>query len=117
MHIDLLLVLSLLCFSAPLLVIVAVLVHYQLRRIAWCSNQRKGRKHSGFCPSSAAMGMALLFLQVFHRPSVAYVLEQKQEEDADEDDEGDPEGLTKQLSRQLRRIRRGEPVERLVLRV
>jgi hypothetical protein len=48
---------------------------------------------------------------------VAYVVKAKQDEDADEDDEGDPESLTKQLNRQLRRIRRGKPVDRLVLRL
>jgi hypothetical protein len=56
-------------------------------------------------------------MQVFHRPSVAHALEMKQDEDADEDDEGDPENLKKQLSRQYKRIRRGEPVEKLVLRL
>ncbi len=61
--------------------------------------------------------MAFLFLQVFCRPSIANVVEVKQEEDADEDDEGDPGSVTKQLNRQLKRIRRGEPVERLVLRL
>ncbi len=81
------------------------------------ANQRLGRKNSGFCPSSSALGIALLFLQVFYRPSVANVVEIKQDEDVDEDDEGDPEGLTKQLNRQYKRIRRGEPVERLVLRI
>jgi hypothetical protein len=59
----------------------------------------------------------LQFIQVVYRPTVAYVVKAKQDEDADEDDEGDPENLTKQLNRQLRRIRRGEPVDRLVLRL
>ena len=57
------------------------------------------------------------FMQVYWRPSVSYVLEEKQDEDADEDDNGDPENLKKQLDRQLKRIRRGEPVDRLVLRL
>jgi hypothetical protein len=48
---------------------------------------------------------------------MANVVEVKQEEDADEDDEGDPENLKKQLNRQLKRIRRGEHVDRLVLRL
>jgi hypothetical protein len=48
---------------------------------------------------------------------VDYVLEAKQDEDAEEDDKGDPESLTKQLDRQLKRIRRGEPIDRLVLRL
>jgi hypothetical protein len=45
------------------------------------------------------------------------VLETKQVEVVEEDDEGDPETAAKELSRQLKRIRRGEAVERLVLRV
>jgi hypothetical protein len=64
------------------------------------------------------MGMALLqVMWLFYRPSVACVLKVQEDEDADEDDEGDPENLKKQLSRQLKRIRRGEPVDRLVLRL
>jgi hypothetical protein len=117
MHIDVLSILSSIALGAPFLAIVAILVYYQLRRAAWRRNKRLGKKNLGFCPSSAAMGMALLFMQVFHRPSVAHALEMKQDEDADEDDEGDPENLKKQLSRQYKRIRRGEPVEKLVLRL
>ena len=64
------------------------------------------------------MGMAFLqVMRLFYQPTVAYVLEAKQDEDADEEDEGDPESLKKQLNRQLKRIRRGEPVDRLVLRL
>jgi len=61
--------------------------------------------------------MAFLFVQVFYRPAVDNVIEVKQDEDADEDDEGDPENQKKQLDRQLKRIRRGEPLDRLVLRL
>lgn len=61
--------------------------------------------------------MAFQFMQVFHRPSMAYVLEAKQDEDADEDDQGDPDTPTKHLHRQLRRIRRGEQIDTLVLRL
>ena len=64
------------------------------------------------------MGMAFLqVMRLFYQPTVAYVLEAKQDEDADEEDEGDPESLKKQLNRQLKRIRRSEPVDRLVLRL
>jgi hypothetical protein len=59
----------------------------------------------------------LQFVQFFYQQNVAYLLEAKQDEDADEDDSGDPETHAKQLHRQLRRIRRGEPVDRLVLRL
>jgi hypothetical protein len=41
----------------------------------------------------------------------------REKADVEEDDEGDPETPAKQLSRQLKRIRRGEVVERLVLRL
>ena len=108
--------LGLFAIGAPLLAIAALLLRYCFLRARWRLNRRLGKKDLGFCPSSAALGMAFLFLQVFYRPSISNVVEVKQEdEDADEDDEGDPESLTKQLSRQLKRIRRGEPVERLVL--
>jgi hypothetical protein len=103
--------------SAPFLTIVAILVHYYLRRAAWRRNRRLGKKNQGFCPSASSLGTAFQLMQVFHRPSMAYVLEAKRDEDADEDDQGDPESLTKQLNRQLRRIRRGERVETLVLRL
>lgn len=110
-------VLGSLAASAPFLAIAALLVYYFLLRARWRLNRQLGRKNCGFCPSSSALGMAFLFLQVFCRPSIANVVEVKQEEDADEDDEGDPGSVTKQLNRQLKRIRRGEPVERLVLRL
>ena len=110
-------VLGFLAMGAPFLAIGAILVHYCFLRARWRLNQRLGRRNSGFCPSSSALGIALLFLQVFYRPSIANVVEIKQDEDADEDDEGEPEGLTKQLNRQYKRIRRGEPVDRLVLRL
>jgi hypothetical protein len=48
---------------------------------------------------------------------VDFAIEASQQEEVEEDDQGDPgtpEGL---LNRQLRRIRRGEPVERLELRL
>jgi hypothetical protein len=116
MHVDVLQVLSLFS-AAPFLAVAAILVYYRIRRMVWKRNKRRRKKHLGFCPSSAALGMAFLVLQVFHRPSMAHVVEARQVEDAEEDDEGDPEGLIRQLNRQLRRIRRGEPLDRLVLRL
>lgn len=102
--------------SLPCIAIAVVFVHYLLRRAEWKFDKRRGR-NPGFCPSTAAMGMMLLFMQVFVRPTLQYVLEEKQDEDAEEDDQGDPEGKMKQLSRQLKRIRRGEEVGDLVLRL
>jgi len=62
----------------------------------------------------------MAFLQLvreFYQPGAVYLLEAKQDEEAELDDAGDPENLKKQLNRQLKRIRRGLPVERLVLRL
>ncbi len=67
----------------------------------------------GFCPSSIALGSILLFAQTFYRPSVEFILQEKQDEYMEEDDQGDPETPEKTLHRQLQKIRRGEPVERL----
>jgi hypothetical protein len=114
MHIDVLFALSLF-LAAPFLAIMAILVYYSLRKAAWRHKRRFGRGNLGFYPSCIALGMALQFVQVFYRPDTAYALEARQEEVVDDDDEGDPETLTKQLSRQLKRIRLGEPIERLIL--
>lgn len=103
-------------FCVPFVAIGVIFVHYYVRRAVWKCKRRRGKESSHFCPSSSALGMALLFMQVFYRPSVEYVLEEKQDEDVDQDDEGDPESPAKHLSHQLRKIRRGEPVDRLVLR-
>jgi len=117
MRIDALYFCGVLLSNAPYLAVVAILAHYIWRRAAWRRGKRLGRKRLGYYPSAFALGMVLQFVEVFYRPSVDYVLETKQEEVVEEDDEGDPETGTKELSRQLKRIRRGERVERLILRV
>jgi hypothetical protein len=114
MGVDALYLCWILLLNAPYLAVGAILVHYLWRRAAW---RRRGRKRFGYYPSAFAFGLALQFVQVFYRPSVDCVLEAKQDEAAEEDDEGDPETAAKQLSRQLKRIRRGERVEKLVLRL
>jgi hypothetical protein len=117
MHFDVTSALAIFALNLPLVAIVVILAHYMLRRAAWRRSRRLGRRRLGYYPSSFALGMALQFIQVFHRPSMAYVLEAKQDEEADADDSGGPESLARQLHRQLRRIRHGEFVERLVLRL
>jgi glycine/D-amino acid oxidase-like deaminating enzyme len=110
-------ILGMLAISSPVWAIVGLLIHYCLRRAGWRRRKRLGVVCVGFCPSAASLGTAFQFMQVFHRPSMAYVLEAKQDEDADEDDQGDPDAPAKHLHRQLRRIRRGEQVDTLVLRL
>jgi hypothetical protein len=104
----------------PLVLIGMILVHYALRRVLWRTRKRFGIGRLGFYPSAFALGMAFQFMQVFTRPSVAHVLEEKQKEEADEDEDGDPEtpaARLKYFHRQLRRIRRGDPIDRLVWRM
>jgi len=116
MHVDVLSILSLFS-AAPFIAIAAILCLYLIRRVPWVRSTRRGRRLFGVQPSAVGLGMAFLFLQAFWRPSLSHALEVREKVDVEEDDEGEPETLAKQLHRQLRRIRRGELVERLVLRL
>jgi hypothetical protein len=116
MHVDALSALSLFT-AAPFVVIAAILCLYLIRRVPWVRSTRSGRRLFGIQPSAVGLGMAFLFLQAFWRPSLSHAIEVRQKVDVEKDDDGDPEHLTKQLNRQLKRIRRGEPVDQLVLRL
>lgn len=107
---------SLFAAGLPFLAIIVILCNYLLRRAVWHHKSRRGEKKLGFCSCVTALGMAMLFLQVFIRPTLQHVIEVKQEEDKDEDDEGDPESGGKGLHRQLKRVRRGEEVGDLTFR-
>jgi hypothetical protein len=69
--------------------------------------------------SPEAFGAAFLFLSVAYRPNHAFMAKAQiqQREDEDDDDEGGPDTARKHLLRQLRQIRRGEKIDRLVLRL
>ncbi|MGA2729932.1 MAG: hypothetical protein ABSE96_19145 [Terracidiphilus sp.] len=69
--------------------------------------------------SPAAIGSAFLFLSTVYRPHHAFIAEAqiRHQEDAEEDDQGGPDTPRRHLLRQLKRIRRGEKVDRLVLRL
>jgi hypothetical protein len=106
--------------SLPFVAIVFILAHYSLRRVLFRSGRRGKDGRYVYCPSSAGLGMAFQYMQVFTRPSVAYVLEEKQSQKVDEDDDGGPDPLAARMRhfhRQLRKIRRGDPVDRLILRI
>lgn len=109
--------LSMLGMAAPFLVIASLLARYQFRRTAFKYARRSGKPRRGTYPSSAALVMAFQFLQVFYRPNIVHEIQAKLVEEVDEDDEGDPETPAKHLHRQLRRIRRGDPVDTLVVRL
>jgi hypothetical protein len=104
-------------FALPYLVIVAILLHNSLRRAR--RRRGKGRRPapSTVCSTSAALGAMLLFAQIFYRPSMVHAVEAREHVDVDEDDSGDPEHPDKSLRRQLKRIRRGEPVGDLAVRL
>jgi hypothetical protein len=101
--------------SIPYLAIVFILGHYVVRR-ANC-RRRTRRSMPGFYPSSAALGAVFLLTQMFYRPSIRHTIEARLVIDVEDDDQGDPEAPAKQLDRQLKRIRRGESVESLVVRL
>ena len=96
------------------------LVFSRLKQLIW-PQPKTSRKRRRFAVSAtnAAIGLAFLPLSVIYRPSLAEVakVQIRQQEDVDEDDNGDPETPLKHLFRQLRRIRRGENVETISLRL
>lgn len=116
MRVDVYSVLSLFS-AAPFLAIAAILLLRQIRQVRCVRTTRTGRKLFGIQPSAVGLGMAFLFLQAFWQPSLIHATEAREKVDVDEDDDGEPDTPEKQLNRQLKRIRRGEAVDQLVLRL
>src|SRR6266567_6648679 len=88
--------------------------------ISWSRfRQRRNGKGRWLGTSAANLGAAFQFLSMAYRPNHAFVTKAQiqQQEDADEDEDGGPDTPIKHLHRQLRRIRRGEPVDRLIWRL
>jgi hypothetical protein len=110
--------LAILLGIVPFLAVPALFLTFYLRRATARSNRRRGRRPSRLYPSTFVLGLALQHLQaIFTRPSIEHVLEQKYDENADEDEQGDPDHPKAQLRRQLKRIRNGEDIDRLILRL
>lgn len=103
--------------ASPFLAIVAILMHYGVKRLAWRCKTAEERRALGFCPSSAALDAVFLLTTTFYRPRMEHAIEARLVEEVEEDDDGDPETPERGLSRQLRRIRRGEAVDVLRLRI
>ena len=108
-----------LALGSPFLAILAILAYYYLFRVPWGRNRTSVKRRSRFSSSSAGLGTVLLGLTLIYRPRIHYAIEaqHRQVEDADEDDKGGPDSPKKHFLRQLRRIRRGEHVETLSLRL
>lgn len=83
------------------------------------AGQTTRRRRRGPRAATAGLGAAFQVLAIAYRPSHAFVVKAQiqQEEDADKDDDGTPETPLQHLHRQLRRIRSGEPVDRLIWRL
>jgi len=75
------------------------------------------RKSHGFRFAGAAIGNALQTIHVFVDPGVRYVIAETLEEPSEDDGEDDSADPAIHLERQLRRIRRGEQIERLTIRM
>lgn len=101
----------------PYVAVIVLLGIFYFKRVQWRSKRRSGGRDLGFCPSSRSLGIAMQNLQVLTRPTVGYILEEKCDEDAEDDEDGGPEDPTAHLNRQLKRIRRGERVDTLTVRL
>lgn len=87
------------------------------QRFRYRRNKRRGKSKWGFYPSTAAVGNALQELQTMAQPQMQYVLEEKLDEPAEDDDEAGPDDPTAHLRKQAARIRRGERIDRLTVRL
>jgi hypothetical protein len=121
MNVHLLYAWGALALLAASMLTIATVVHYALWRFRVRRRGQQTRYRSKAYPFCLALGMALMqFVRIFYQPDIAYLLEAKKSQDEDEDDSADPRSPAARLRhfhRQLRRIRRGEPVERLILRL
>jgi hypothetical protein len=109
--------LSILAGFIPFLAVVAIVAHFLLQQIRQKARRNPSRRSSRLCTVGLALGLAFVeLMRSFYQPDMVYVLAATREEAADEDGSGDPEspqGKLRHFHRQLRRIRRGEPVDRL----
>lgn len=107
--------------SFPVFAIMLVSIALAIYKFKELLRKRKQRwrRHIRVFTSNAVLGFAFLPLAVIYRPSLieAVKAQVSQDENVDEDDNGDPESPLKHLLRQLRRIRRGEKVEAITLRL
>lgn len=101
--------------AIPYFAILGILIHYVVRRTIYKYKVRRGVL-PGFCPSAVALGTAFLLASMLFRPRLQYAIEAQQVVESENDDDGGPDSPSK-LDKQLKRIRRGEPVENLTLRL
>jgi hypothetical protein len=101
-----------------LLAILVVLLALRLRpRRKLPQNYPCKPKRRRFRFTGAAIGNALQAVHLFVDPGVRYVIAEKLEEPSEDDGKDDPADPAIHLERQLRRIRLGEQIERLTIRM
>jgi|SRR5579859_1937884 len=111
-----------LAVSLPTFAMLFVAIAVACRRVKQLLQKpARRRRQRGIAVSitNTAIGLSFLPFAAIYRPNFIEVVKTQiqQQEDSDEDDNGDPETPTKHLHRQLRRIRRGEKVEALSVRL
>jgi hypothetical protein len=108
----------LMCLGNPMTWLIAMMAFILWSRFRERINRKRGKptRRTEVYSSTPAAGLAFQFLSIAYRPNHAFIAKAaiQQQEDTDDDDEGGPDTPTKYLHRQLRRIRRGEPVDRLI---
>jgi hypothetical protein len=75
------------------------------------------RKHGVFSGYTFSIGMALQNIEKLIHHNVQPMIVQMVDEDQEEDDHADSNDPQVQFHRQLKKIRRGDPIDQLVLRV
>jgi hypothetical protein len=109
---------SLAAASPCILALLLLIVYFHLAPRTRGRRAGKRRRHtSAFSASTFSIGMALQHLEQIMRPEIQHQIHQIYEEDADQEESGDPDHPKAQLHRQLKRIRRGEEIDRLILRL
>ena len=91
---------------------------FVFQRVRWRRRSRQGKKDAGFYPKYSSLGGAF---QVLHKdfvlPEMSYMYEQQMEDEAEDDDEGEEVDPEKYLMRQLRRVRNGEDIGTLKVKI
>jgi hypothetical protein len=94
------------------------LIFFTVWRIGLWQRKRRGSIQSKIYSMCLTAGIGFLqFVQTFYQPDLSNVIAAIEDDGVDEDDRGDPDSPHKHLHRQLRRIRRGERVDHLEVRL
>ncbi len=101
-----------------LLPLLVALIFFTLSRLVRWQSKRKGSLQSKIYSMCLTVGIGFLqFVQTFYQPNLTHVLSAIEDDDADEDLNSDPDSPQKHLNRQLKKIRRGEHLERLEVKL